>query len=447
MPKVLSYEAVIRGGATIENRLIVPVVTTDPVAPADGQVWVNTTNGVLNYRTGGATQPLAPQSLDAEGVMDLVGAALLGGNNLDVTYDDAAGTITLDVQALTSADITDFIAAVRGAISGGSTPTAATTVTGGVVAVDVTNSPALGGQVPAFYTNVDNHTDGLVNHTFTAADDTKLAGIQDGATANATDAFLRDRANHTGTQLAATISDFITAARDAISVTDTGTFDLTYVAGVLSGVVLDSPTVGGRSEAFLRSADNHTDGTVNRLYTAGEKTKLAGIQDGATANATDAALRDRATHTGTQTAATISDFATAVAALNIDAETLNGMTAAEIQTAVTAAIVDTAPGTLDTLNELAAALGDDPNFATTITNALNARSRNYTVALTGGALTETVTHNLGTRHLLAQVFVEAGEYEDEDYIIRRPTLNTVLVVSEGPVIPAGRRIVIHAVGN
>lgn len=33
-------------------------------------------------------------------------------------------------------------------------------------------------------------------------------------------------------------------------------------------------------------------------------------------------------------------------------------------------LIDSAPGTLDTLNELAAALGDDPNFATTITNAL-----------------------------------------------------------------------------
>jgi hypothetical protein len=35
-----------------------------------------------------------------------------------------------------------------------------------------------------------------------------------------------------------------------------------------------------------------------------------------------------------------------------------------------AAIVDAAPGALDTLNELAAALADDPNFATTMTNAL-----------------------------------------------------------------------------
>jgi hypothetical protein len=34
------------------------------------------------------------------------------------------------------------------------------------------------------------------------------------------------------------------------------------------------------------------------------------------------------------------------------------------------ALMDAAPGTMDTLNELAAALGDDPNFATTVTNAL-----------------------------------------------------------------------------
>jgi hypothetical protein len=33
-------------------------------------------------------------------------------------------------------------------------------------------------------------------------------------------------------------------------------------------------------------------------------------------------------------------------------------------------LVDSAPETLDTLNELAAALGDDPNFATTVTNEL-----------------------------------------------------------------------------
>lgn len=38
--------------------------------------------------------------------------------------------------------------------------------------------------------------------------------------------------------------------------------------------------------------------------------------------------------------------------------------------AAIAGLIDSSPGALDTLNELAAALGDDPNFATTITNAL-----------------------------------------------------------------------------
>ena len=38
-----------------------------------------------------------------------------------------------------------------------------------------------------------------------------------------------------------------------------------------------------------------------------------------------------------------------------------------------AAVIDAAPGALDTLNELAAAIGDDANFAATITTALSNR--------------------------------------------------------------------------
>jgi len=42
-----------------------------------------------------------------------------------------------------------------------------------------------------------------------------------------------------------------------------------------------------------------------------------------------------------------------------------------VATLVAAVLADAAPATLDTLNELAAALGDDPNFATTIATALS----------------------------------------------------------------------------
>lgn len=49
-----------------------------------------------------------------------------------------------------------------------------------------------------------------------------------------------------------------------------------------------------------------------------------------------------------------------------------------------AALVDSAPETLDTLNELAAALGDDPNFATTVTNQI-AQKADKTTATTSTA--------------------------------------------------------------
>lgn len=53
-----------------------------------------------------------------------------------------------------------------------------------------------------------------------------------------------------------------------------------------------------------------------------------------------------------------------------------GLTIGQVNDAINAAIanlISSAPTTLDTLNELAAALGDDPNFATTIATAIAAK--------------------------------------------------------------------------
>ena len=50
--------------------------------------------------------------------------------------------------------------------------------------------------------------------------------------------------------------------------------------------------------------------------------------------------------------------------------TSNSLATESYVTTALANLVDSAPTTLDTLNELAAALGDDPNFATTVTNEL-----------------------------------------------------------------------------
>ena len=51
----------------------------------------------------------------------------------------------------------------------------------------------------------------------TGADKTKLDGVATGATANSSDATLLARANHTGTQIASTISDFSEAVDDRVA--------------------------------------------------------------------------------------------------------------------------------------------------------------------------------------------------------------------------------------
>lgn len=81
------------------------------------------------------------------------------------------------------------------------------------------------------------------------------------------------------------------------------------------------------------------------------------------------------------------------------------------------AVIDSAPGALDTLNELAAALGDDSSFATTMTNALAAKAsivqvQNDTLksAVAGGtadALTATLAP-VPTLVDLMRVYVRAG---------------------------------------
>jgi hypothetical protein len=71
-------------------------------------------------------------------------------------------------------------------------------------------------------------------------------------------------------------------------------------------------------------------------------------------------------------------------------------------------LVDSAPTTLDTLNELAAALGDDPNFATTVATSIGGK-----LSLTGGTLT-------GPLNGTSAVFT--GSVTSDDLILTAGTL-------------------------
>jgi hypothetical protein len=85
-----------------------------------------------------------------------------------------------------------------------------------------------------------------------------------------------------------------------------------------------------------------------------------------------AAINEVASSAGS--AAGIDDATTSTSSTWSSQKTLD-----EITDAVNA-LVNGAPGALDTLDELAAALGDDGNYAATVTTALNARVRTDTAA-------------------------------------------------------------------
>lgn len=143
---------------------------------------------------------------------------------------------------------------------------------------------------------------------------------------------------------------------------------------------------------------------------ATERAKLAGVAPQATKNDSDAQLRDRGTHTGQQAMSTITGLITALAAK---------ATPADIATAI-AALVASSPAALDTLDELAAALGDDPNFAATTIDALGNRLRlDASQTLTTGQKTQGQT-NLGIDP--ATLDVRYARLADANAFAVRPTV-------------------------
>ena len=200
------------------------------------------------------------------------------------------------------------------------------------------------------YDDADGTLDFVVasqtDENFTTADHSKLDGIEANATADQSDAEIRAAVE------AATDSNVFTDADhsklDAIEATADVT-DATNVAA--AGAVMESDSTTA-AMSFVIDEDNMASDSATKVPTQ-QSVKAY----------TDA--RETAITTAYQSYA---DTAEADAKTYADA--------------AVAGIVDSAPGTLDTLNELAAALGDDANYATTTTNAIATK-----LALAGGTMT------------------------------------------------------------
>ena len=153
-----------------------------------------------------------------------------------------------------------------------------------------------------------------------------------------------------------------------------------------------------------------------------ELSSVSGISDSSTSTAITIDSSQNVSFAGT---------ITATAATQAASDNSTKLATTAYVTTALANLVDSAPGTLNTLNELAAALGDDANFSTTVTNsiatklplaggtmtgALNMGSQNITNAGTLNGITTTQSVS-GTRwgvlpEIAANGVMEIGRYVD-----------------------------------
>ena len=219
------------------------------------------------------------------------------------------------------------------------------------------NKPVSTAQQAALNEKVDKVAGkGLSAEDYTATEKQKLAGIEAGATQNATDAQLRERSTHTGTQPASTITGLapVATSGDYNALTNkpdlsaleevtvyasqsafpaTGESNKIYIAedtgyvyrwnGSTYTQLTDQTAIWGQiggdlasqtdlANALAGKVDKVTDKALSSNdYTDTEKSKLAGIESGATADQTKADID----------------------ALNIDADTVDGKHASDFDAA------------------------------------------------------------------------------------------------------------------
>lgn len=123
--------------------------------------------------------------------------------------------------------------------------------------------------------------------------------------------------------------------------------------------------------------------------------------------------------------------------------TLTGIATPGYVDAAVAGIVSSAPSTLDTLNELAQALGDDPNFATTTTNLIGTKA-----SLAGAAFTGSVTVTNGYLSVGSTMLSESRLYAKERvYIGANENIQLYQVETGNPVFATSSYLDLAAGGS
>ena len=308
----------------------------------------------------------------------------------------------------TSAGIVDTklaTIATAGKVSNSATTATSTNTASAIVARDASNNFVAGTITAALTGNVTGNVTGNLTGNVTG----NVSGSSGSTTGNAA----------TATALATGRTISLTGDVTGTTGSFDGTGNATMTSAIAANIIVDADINASAAITATKIA-----GTAVTQADTGTVTSTM-ILDGTILNAdinASAAIAlsklatdplARANHTGTQLAATVSDFDTQVrtsrlnqmaaptASVALNAQKITGLADPTLaQDAATKAYTDlqitnliaAAPGALDTLDELAAALGDDASFATTVTNNLATK-----LPLAGGTMSGAIA--MGTNKI------------------------------------------------
>ncbi len=210
------------GGVTFAKPAVLTGQASDPASPVNGTIWHNATSGEVKVRAGGVSLVVG------------AGGGITDGDKGDITVSGGGAAWAIDAGAVTLAKMA------------------------GIATDSFLGRDTAGTGAP---------------EVLTSAQARVILNVADGATANASDASLRDRTTHTGTQGAATITGLAAIATTG-SAADLG-------SGVLPAARFDDTAHGNRAGGALHAAATTS---VAGFLSGADKAKLDGIAAGADVN-------------------------------------------------------------------------------------------------------------------------------------------------------------------